>query len=246
MKRTQLKKGFTLIELLVVVAIIAILAGLLLPALAKAKAKAHQITCVNNLKQIGLAFRMWMNDHEGQVPWDVNWTEGGSKPNSHWTLTGQPFRARYFVCSNELVTPKILTCPSEPDLNVPYPDWGKFILGTTPAGVAPNAPLSYFLCNQVEERFPQLLFAGNQNLRTSEGGDPNGDLKFGSGNYSVKSAFWRDSNFHRGRGNALLADGSTHRTTDQSIRKILQEGIDALGGGVAPASNTNIITVNKP
>ncbi len=76
------KHFFTLVELLIVIAIIAILAGLLLPALNVAREKARAISCVSNLKQQGLAFTMYLNDYKETMP--LGLTTDESKASCRW------------------------------------------------------------------------------------------------------------------------------------------------------------------
>ncbi|MFO1487398.1 MAG: prepilin-type N-terminal cleavage/methylation domain-containing protein [Verrucomicrobiota bacterium] len=95
----QCRGGFTLIELLVVVGIIAILAAMLLPALARAKAKAQSVSCLSNLRQIGLAMNLYAEDANGFLPG----TSHSSLSNS-WIYSLAPYLAS---------VDKIRICPAD-------------------------------------------------------------------------------------------------------------------------------------
>lgn len=98
-----------------VIPLTAILAGLLLPALAKAKVKAERIKCASNLKQISLAFRIWQTDHDDHFPFNVGVTNGGTY--SFCSIGPDGFDQnswRHFqVLSNELNATQILVCPKD-------------------------------------------------------------------------------------------------------------------------------------
>ncbi len=118
-KNTALPSAFTLIELLVVIAIIAILAAMLLPALGRAKARAQQVNCLSNARQLAVSLMLYADDNGATFPPSADYAAPTSDPERIWT-------AKILTYAKN---PEVFSCPSVP--NRAYPaNWAERGVGS--------------------------------------------------------------------------------------------------------------------
>jgi prepilin-type N-terminal cleavage/methylation domain-containing protein/prepilin-type processing-associated H-X9-DG protein len=222
-------EAFTLVELIVVIAIVALLSALSLSAVTGSRSNAQRIACVNNLKQVGIAFRTWAIAHNGSTPMSLSQSQGGDSQDVGFRNLGfyqPPIQgvSRMFLCmSNELSTPKILFCPAEYESS--YRQAAINFSGVAAPGSVPytnDLNVSYFIGVDAQETSPRMFLTGDHNL----GGDwnpPQTPYCYMSGPTTTAGigwAVWLGTNWvnnlgpafmanqHNQQGNIGLADGS--------------------------------------
>lgn len=195
------RQAFTLTEVLVVLAVLAVLMGSALPALMRAKLKAERISCVGNLKNIGLAFRIFATDNTNTFPFQLSTNQGGTL---EWTRVPSQAWRHFVAISNELSIPRIVHCYSDRERRAVARDWLRF---------TNNESLSYFLGIHAAESQPQSLLAGDRNLQLDGVALTNQIVTF-----STNANVVFDGRIHRFAGNALLCDGSVQQLSSDRLR----------------------------
>src|SRR3954469_21199220 len=191
-------RGFSLIELLLVIAIVALLAALLLPAISKGYARGKRTKSLANLKQLGIGFHAFAHDHNDKFPTQVSTNSGGTLEfinNAGLDIAGA-FRT-FQALSNELLDPKILVCPA--DTRVAAADFRAL----------KNENVSYFVAPFAEMGRSESVLAGDRNLiLPSSSSSPTG------------VSGWTQE-LHEGQGNVLFADARAELVTGGGVQGLV-------------------------
>jgi len=218
------RSGFTLVELLVVIGIIAILMGMLMPALSRAKQKANRIACVNNIRQINLAASMYAGDFDGEYPRRAHITNS-------WIFALKSYygnNSKTNNASGKEWNSKILKCPTDRWL-----EWRSYLINGFNDYWAATLPKPAY--DQVMQwRYPHGMKESNIKL-------PSDTILFGEkriGSYHVHMDFGQgrgndkeevNQNMHKS-GSGAKSGGSNFAFVDGSVRML------PYGGSVKPVN----------
>ncbi|HOX02977.1 MAG TPA: prepilin-type N-terminal cleavage/methylation domain-containing protein [Candidatus Paceibacterota bacterium] len=229
------ERGFTLIELLVVIAIIAILAGIMLPALAKSKTKAQGIMCLNNGRQMLVAWRMYVDDNSDKVPQSYGpneWVHGSLDFNggnrSNWDVEQDIKKSLLWqYCGNNTA---IWKCPADRSAvryqNTTYPRVRSIAMNawfdsTDVAGFAPSAFRIYKKLSDVTSPGQSKTW-----LLMDEREDSinDGEMVVGMTGYPDQPSLWKivdyPASYHNGAGGLAFVDGHSEIKKWQDPRTV--------------------------
>jgi type II secretory pathway pseudopilin PulG len=210
-------------EVLLVIAVLAALLAILLPALAGARKRAKRINCINNLKQVGLAFKQWSLDNDDKFPMQVSITNGGTM---ELIGSGNVF-VHFRVLSNELNTPKLVFCPDESDPKRRRASVfdAETSLGTGQIPFTNDQSVSYFVGVDATPDQPAMFLSGDANLTVSGKPGKHGLISLWTNSPVAWAKPLRP--YHGEGGNIVLAGGTAHQVGDAGLRELLR------GAGVA-------------
>jgi prepilin-type N-terminal cleavage/methylation domain-containing protein/prepilin-type processing-associated H-X9-DG protein len=194
-------RGLTIVEVLVVIATLGIIAMIILAR--PPHDRSIRINCTSNLKQVGIAFRVWEGDNGDHYPMTISTKKDGTMEYAG----GSNFFRHFQVMSNELNNPIVLICPQ--DSRKPADDFTNMS----------NANISYFVGLDADETWPAMPLAGDRKLLTNGVAVKPGLLVFGVTN--AVSIAWQVK-MHNGAGNVALADGSVQQFSSAALQQMLQ------------------------
>jgi hypothetical protein len=208
---TRRNSAMTLFEVGILVAVVLVLLIVFLPRITAPRRTYAGVACVNNLKQLGLAYRVWAGDNNDQYPTGVSVTNGGSMELVQMGDVVQTF----LVMSNELSTPKILYCPAD-RTRTPALSFSSWV---------GNRNLSYFVgLDATNDLSPLLVLSGDSHLtRSNLPPLPPGLHTLGTNELVGWTNQRHIDSRHFDQGNIGLADGSVQTTDSTSLREFLTE-----------------------
>jgi prepilin-type processing-associated H-X9-DG protein len=215
-RRHSSERGDTsALDLLVMLIAAVIVAMVGLSYFARAHAMSGQLNCVNQMKQIGLSFRLWSGDNGDKFPMQVSTNNGGTM---EYVRSGLVF-PHFMVMSNELGTPKALVCPK---------DSGR--TSATNFAALRDANVSYFVVPEADEILPDMWLSGDRNISTNGLRPARGVLMLRT-NLKLN---WT-AQIHTNQGNLCFADGSVQQLNNAGLNR---SATNALAAYYAATTNT--------